>query len=153
MTFEDFDKLLDRRMKATVEVLASKAVEYAPGADRLHNFKRAAAITGESPAEVCVGFMAKHLVSVLDIVDSKEARLGRVPQERIDEKFGDAINYLILLEALLNDVADLEELHCSGLVMGDTEYTQWECVACRWQWMLRSGDYIACPKCGLKPKP
>jgi len=43
--------------------------------------------------------MVKHLVSVFDLIE------GRIPtsQEMIDEKIGDMINYLILLEAVLKE--------------------------------------------------
>lgn len=94
-TFEQ--EVLRRRLSLIERTLASKAAEYATD-DRLHNFKRAAAMLEDFPESACVGFMTKHLVSVLDIVD----RLPVVPtREMIDEKIGDAINYLILLEALL----------------------------------------------------
>ena len=102
MTAEQFDVILDNRLEATRATLGTKAVEYASAKDRLHNFKRAAGLTGESPAQVCVGFLVKHLVSVLDIVDDHakgdKRRIGLV-----DEKLGDAVNYLVLLEALLKE--------------------------------------------------
>lgn len=101
MKHETFDAILEDRLTKTREVLGKKKAEYAT-ADRLHNFKRAAAITGETPAQVCVGFMVKHTVSVLDIVD-EFARGSKGKSELIDEKIGDAINYLILLEAILKE--------------------------------------------------
>ena len=102
MNREDFSRLLEERVGKIHAVLKNKAVEYAPGDDRLHNFKRAAKITGETPAQVCVGFMVKHLVSVLDIVDGLSKR-NSIRMEIVDEKIGDAINYLILLEALIKE--------------------------------------------------
>ncbi len=98
----EFAELLEARLAATRKVLGSKAAEYAGPDDRLHNFKRAASITGETPAEACVGMFAKHLVSVLDLVeDAKNNQRGRMGL--LDEKIGDAVNYLILLEALLKE--------------------------------------------------
>lgn len=102
MTFDTFEELLDRRLEAIRSTLATKASEYAKSDDRLHNFKRAAAIQDETPAEALVGMWSKHLVSVLDIVDAYG--LGQhTPSAVIDEKLGDAINYLILLEAILKE--------------------------------------------------
>ena len=102
MRHETFDKLLKERLQKIESVLGTKAREYASAADRLHNFKRSAAIMGESPSQVCIGFFVKHLTSVLDMV---EANANSVVHEdaAIDEKVGDAINYLILLEAILKE--------------------------------------------------
>lgn len=102
MRHETFDKMLKERLQKIESVLGTKAREYASAADRLHNFKRSAAITGESPSQVCIGFFVKHLTSILDMV---EANAENVVHESavIDEKVGDAINYLILLEAILKE--------------------------------------------------
>jgi hypothetical protein len=100
MTVDAFNAILARRLKLTETVLGTKARDYATAADRLHNFKASAAVTRETPAQVCVGFFVKHLTSVLDMVGA-QANGVHVPPELIDEKLGDALNYLILLEAIL----------------------------------------------------
>jgi hypothetical protein len=51
--------------------------------------------------------MAKHWVSVLDIID-KLVTNNYVSGELIDEKIGDSINYLILLEAMLIEITGYE---------------------------------------------
>lgn len=99
MTTVEFGNLLDERLEKIQQTLITKAKEYATGEDRLHNFKKASAFTGETPAQVCVGFMIKHLVSVNDLVN----QVAPPSPAMIDEKIGDAINYLILLEALLKE--------------------------------------------------
>lgn len=56
---------------------------------------------GGTPAQNLWGFLKKHLTSVLDLVDGSKP----VTKAMVDEKVGDAINYLVLLEAvLLEDV-------------------------------------------------
>lgn len=106
MTPAQFDEILEARIIKTRTVLGAKAGEYASERDRLHNFKRSAGVTGETPAQVCVGFFVKHLTSVLDIVDA-HARTGAAPAPAVvDEKFGDAVNYLVLLEAILAEGRD-----------------------------------------------
>lgn len=106
MTSKEFDTILTRRLSATRAVLASKAKEYAGPEDRLHNFKHAAAMLRTTPAKALAGMMSKHLVSVLDIVSADAA--GRSPtRATLDEKIGDAVNYLILLEAVLTESASL----------------------------------------------
>lgn len=98
MTHENFEKILERRIQKTREVLSLKAKEYAQANDRLHNFKRSSQfMTNTLPSEVAWGYAMKHLMSVIDIVE------GSIPatHEFVDEKIGDLINYLILLEACL----------------------------------------------------
>lgn len=104
MTHETFNALLAARVEKIRAVLARKCEEYATSDDRLHNFKKSAELGGdrESPAEVCLGFMLKHLTSICDLV-ALEKRGATVTVERWDEKIGDAINYLILLEALVKE--------------------------------------------------
>lgn len=101
MTDHRFNVLLLDRVAKMQSVLGSKAKEYATGDDRLHNFKRSATEFGGTPAQNLWGFLKKHLTSVLDLVDGSKP----VTKAMVDEKVGDAINYLVLLEAvLLEDV-------------------------------------------------
>ena len=96
MNSKQFDLLLERRFQRPREVLASKAAEYATDTDKLHNFKAAAAIVGMTLQKTWLGMWVKHIVSVLDKIKSGEP----VTEEWCDEKLGDLINYLILLEAI-----------------------------------------------------
>jgi hypothetical protein len=102
---EQFEKILDRRLELTKQVLAKKRKEYAgDDGDRLHNFNRAAAMLGVSREKALLGMWTKHIVSILDIVDGLSP--VNVPtMELIEEKVGDAVNYLILLEAMLKERA------------------------------------------------
>lgn len=99
MTHVDFDLLLESRIRKIKSTLASKACEYATD-DRLHNFKRSGQISDRTPEEALLGMWTKHVTSIFDIVD--EVADGKLASAAmVDEKLGDAINYLILLEALL----------------------------------------------------
>ena len=95
MTLVEFDKIVDERIKKIKEVLQKKGDEYATG-DRMHNFKRAGELLGCTPEKALLGFLVKHIISVIDLINGK-------PLD-IDEKIGDCINYFILLEALLKEV-------------------------------------------------
>lgn len=99
MNNETFNTLLERRINLTCKVLARKSEEYSSSADRLHNFKRAAIIDNVTPAQALKGMYLKHLVSILDMIDSGE----KPSQAWIDEKIGDSINYNILLEGIFSD--------------------------------------------------
>lgn len=116
MNPERFDELLERRIALTRKVLKEKSDAYSTKKDKLYNFKRAAEILRTTPEDALVGMWTKHLVSVLDIVskitkENKKVGLNYVvspfhiemDEELIDEKIGDAINYLILLEALIQE--------------------------------------------------
>lgn len=103
MTPEAFDKLVDDALAGTREVLVSKAAEYASPDDRLHNFKKGAAILRCTPAQTCLSYLTKHLASIVDIVERYDERGTLCSREMLDEKFGDAINYLLLLKACLLD--------------------------------------------------
>lgn len=101
MKSQDFDKIVEHRCQKIKSILASKAKEYATE-DRLHNFKRAAVFMNKTPATVCWGFAMKHFTSVADIVDDVQS--GKyIPMGLLEEKIGDSINYLILLEAILKE--------------------------------------------------
>ena len=101
MTNQDFDKILEERIQKIRAILAYKADEYARG-DRLSNFKKTAALMGCQPENACVYFWMKHVTSIVDLSndlnDGKCATFGMW-----QEKIGDAINYLILLEGLVTE--------------------------------------------------
>lgn len=97
MNDQDFEELLAGTLSQIQEVLGVKAREYAPGGDRLHNFKIAAAYMQCTEEQACFSYLTKHLVSLADMVKS-----GKIhPNEVWDEKIGDALNYLILLRAIV----------------------------------------------------
>lgn len=99
MTAQEFNVLLERRIQKIRDVLQAKASEYATD-DRLHNFKSQPLDNlSETPEQVLWGYLRKHLQSVYDLVMG----LKTTTSESVNEKVGDSINYLILLEALFNE--------------------------------------------------
>lgn len=101
MNDQEFSDLLETRLEKTRHTLAKKAAEYARG-DRLSNFKRAAAAIGHTPEQVLLGMWFKHVISIIDLVNDS-AQGVPVPSTMWDEKIGDAVNYLILLEGLVKE--------------------------------------------------
>ena len=95
-----------------------KSNEYATE-DRLHNFKVAAEIQNCTPITALAGMMAKHTVSVYDLIKKQENGFV-VSREMWDEKIGDSINYLILLSALVQERFD-EETERACCACGSTE--------------------------------
>ncbi len=105
MNSKKFNRVVEKRINSIKDVLNAKGIEYESETNRLHNFKRAAEICRCTPEEACTGMQAKHVVSILDLVDvisnlKEDEELGYTI-DYINEKIGDAINYFILLEALL----------------------------------------------------
>lgn len=103
MRAERFDTILNERLEKIRRVLEAKASEYTSAADRLHNFKRAAAVLGTTPAKALLGMWVKHVVSIMDLVDEDAGARDDRFYALLDEKVGDAVNYLILLEAILRE--------------------------------------------------
>jgi len=96
MRSDEFEAIFEKQVELCREVLVSKAREYATS-DRLHNFRVAATLQQESPAQALAGMLAKHIVSIFDMV----ADDGYYTVDQWDEKIGDALNYLFLLKAVV----------------------------------------------------
>jgi len=104
MTRKDFEKAFMDRISKSEETLISKAKEYAHSGDRLGNFKKAAALQSCCPERALWGMVSKHLVALSDFIDKLDAGESEDISEAMwDDKIGDSINYLILLEALLQE--------------------------------------------------
>jgi hypothetical protein len=99
MDAKTFDELVAKRIGKCISILCQKAEGYAAPEDRLHNFKVAASLQGITPREAIRGMMAKHTVSVYDMCKSNTV----YPDAVWDEKLTDSINYLLLLEAIIQD--------------------------------------------------
>ena len=102
MNAEDFNKIVAARMAWCNKTLCAKGDEYARDGDRLWNFKAAGRKLNCHPAKALAGMMVKHTVSVDDIIDGL-ARGIVPPKELVAEKIGDSINYLLLLEGLIEE--------------------------------------------------
>ena len=87
--------LFNNRLNEISSTLLSKGKEYG-SVDRLHNFRVASTISGESMNHCAKFFQLKHLISIQDLLTSKLAPTLSM----INEKIGDAINYEILMYAI-----------------------------------------------------
>jgi len=96
-----FNEIVELRLEKIKKILGEKAQEYASGGDRFHNFNVAGRIAGITPEKALYGMMLKHEVSVIDLIELADTDPGKLNEAIIDEKIGDFVNYLILLEGLL----------------------------------------------------
>ena len=92
-----FNDVITRRLRKTQETFDLKNLEYGQPNDVYHNFNTAGAINRQTPEEALWGMASKHLVSIIDMIKNP----SKVTRERVDEKMGDMVTYLILLEGLL----------------------------------------------------
>ena len=99
-----FNSVLENTINNCTNVLGFKAGEYATE-DRLHNFKVAANIQNCTPITALAGMMAKHTVSVYDLIQRHEQGEA-IALDLWSEKITDSINYLLLLSALIQEHLD-----------------------------------------------
>lgn len=99
MNTPDFNAIVESQLERIKSVLVKKAAEYNLDTDRLSVFKHAASLSEETPEQALYGFMLKHIISVTDMINSKET----YTEELWNEKITDICNYLILLQGLLRD--------------------------------------------------
>lgn len=100
MNNEMFNKVTEERIKMCVDVLCRKSKEYSTDSDKLHNFKVAAELQGCTPIRALGGMMCKHTVSIYDLINDFE-RGKNMSIDLWNEKIGDSINYLLLLNAMV----------------------------------------------------
>ncbi len=96
----DYERAIGNMMEHCYQTLVSKHSEYATE-DDFHNFNVAAKLQGITPSQALMGMMAKHTVSVCDLIN--DAAEGRdVPKALWREKIGDNVNYLLILWAMVD---------------------------------------------------
>lgn len=101
MTSEEFMKSVSARLDSVVFTLTGKADEYARG-DRLSNFFQIAQLTRVTPERALTQLVAKHIVALYDFIgDLDEGKMQSA--ERWNEKIGDIIAYMVLLDAMLTE--------------------------------------------------
>lgn len=102
MTSKLFDKVVNKTLNKCREVLTVKAKEYRRNDNPFHNFEVGAMKTNKTREQIIRYFALKHEISIEDIVN--DIADGKLPNKAIvDEKIGDAINYLIILKASMLD--------------------------------------------------
>jgi len=99
MNRKEFQCILDRALERTIDRLTEKGREYAPGKDRLSAFRLAARMRGTTMAQALWGMVIKPIGSVQEVID--RPGVLTIDQAWIDEKVGDIMAYMVLLEAVL----------------------------------------------------
>lgn len=105
MTGKKFEKMcMVFTAKALHTMAGPKAAQYAGREDRLAAFHKGAAVRlGTKTAEdICLDYMTKHWVHLLDLVSQAGAEDPR-PLEEWDDVLTDIINYCLLMRGLVID--------------------------------------------------
>lgn len=102
-TQADLDGVVRDILAHSADLLLSKGQEYANDADRLGNFRRIGSTSGQSPEEVALTLLAKHIDSISQGVQKDVPFLWVTPEgkEGLKQRVSDALNYILLLAATL----------------------------------------------------
>lgn len=103
MNNREFERVIDEQFARCKDLLCTKQAEYTPDKDVFEVFNKASTLSGVGGRKSALfDFMLKHLVSISDMCHTEEY----FTVERWNEKITDAMNYLLLLRAM---VAEDEE--------------------------------------------
>lgn len=106
MTQDIFARIVETQIQYCKELLGCKGDEYdTSGNDRLHAFKSAAVLQHESQKQALAGMMAKHSVSIYDMIAREDENFSK---EKWIEKITDSINYLLILRAIIEEEEQLK---------------------------------------------
>jgi len=100
MTKEEFYLIVEDKINMIRKLAEERGNAYATADDRLHNFKRAGQIKGESPERALWGMVVKQLTAVLDNIDRIDKDIELDYKIKDGEYINDILTYMILLQAL-----------------------------------------------------
>ena len=108
MNHAEFVTLCGEFHRKEQEILGWKESEYSSssGNDRLENFKTVGSFLNINPEEVCLCYLMKHLHSItLAVTGDRQYAWDWETDggEGLKQRFVDAVNYLRLLAALLDE--------------------------------------------------
>lgn len=99
MTFLEFKKRYEEILETAKEIQMDKQVHYGDVTDAHESFKAVAEITGDKLTQVAFVLLAKHIASVKKLIAS-----GEYDSDIWMEKTVDIINYMILIQTLIEDL-------------------------------------------------
>ena len=105
MTIKEFKILLDQTFEKSKKTYNLKMNEYATDIDVFQSFREGVGFSfQDTPEGVAWNYACKHFESIKNIISKVQ---DEVPTDEIlDEKIGDAINYLIIIKSLIKQRGD-----------------------------------------------
>ena len=114
MNTPEFNVSMNKLINEATSILSSAEKEYATDADRLSNFK---SIPGVDPELVCFIYLGKHIDGIRNYVTGR----ARNQRDSIRGRIHDALNYLILLNAIIEEKDAKATGLAIDLMFGDDE--------------------------------
>lgn len=104
MTQEDFSNEVKEILSQIEQTLIIKGKEYVRNDNPFHNFEAAARMNESHPCLELHGFLTKHLISYMDMLNDIDA--GRsIKLSQVNEKLGDILVYFIIQKIQLSEYA------------------------------------------------
>ena len=103
MNSKDFNSAIARQFGKCYTLLNIKKREYNHTEDRFDTFKEAALLSSKSAEESAASYMTKHIMSIIDMCK----RPWKYSDEMWDEKITDAINYLLIIRAMIEERSEV----------------------------------------------
>lgn len=90
---------IQNQMMTCEEILAKKFKEYGNHEDPFWHFERSAGLLGGTRELALMHLFAKHLTCIVEMAEDPDSYSG----DQWDEKLTDAINYLLILSAMVDE--------------------------------------------------
>ena len=107
MKQSELDLIVNEFIDHSAKLLVSKGTEYAQSTgDRLTNFKEVARFLNKTPEEVALVYLMKHVQSIQNGIEKGDFDWRWQKDdgsEAFKSRFADAINYLLLLAAIIEE--------------------------------------------------
>ena len=95
-------EMIDKVIQDLSDIFKKKNIEYKGSTqDQFRNFNQGAALSGEMPQQVLLGYVNKQIVNLYDAKNHNPERLNDV--DFINEKAGDIAVYMIILMAMVRE--------------------------------------------------
>ena len=97
MTSKEFKEVVEEQLEYCKNLLFKKNEEYVTTDDVFENFRTGANMLGTDIKNTLLGYLTKHLVSIISMIkDDKQYDI-----DKWNEKIGDSINYFLLLKGMV----------------------------------------------------
>lgn len=116
-TQEELNEVVQEFKEHSADLLQRKGEEYASEEDRLKNFRTVAEMMDLDPEEVCANYLLKHIQSLALSVRTGEfdwVWRDEDGDEGLKQRVADAINYLFLLAAIIENQRGEENVALVG---------------------------------------
>ena len=102
MDHETFMMEVEKQFLKCKRTLTSKGDLYAPGHDRLEQFKILAKLQNDTPIATLSGLVSKHFSTLVYMMENSVSK-DSFKKKQWDETITDIMNYCLLLQGLLTE--------------------------------------------------